>query len=116
MHSNFKPNHCLSFVFSIQHALVNLDIFSIPKLFLRDPKAAPQKLMSWFPSGSAAMPAPERARSMEGKKKQNLKCVRFDVNGECRVLLIANRDISKGERLYYDYNGYEHEYPTEHFV
>ncbi|KAL4371930.1 hypothetical protein HN51_016974 [Arachis hypogaea] len=52
----------------------------------------------------------------EGKKKQNLKCVRFDVNGECRVLLIANRDISKGERLYYDYNGYEHEYPTEHFV
>ncbi|XP_028790840.1 histone-lysine N-methyltransferase ATXR6-like [Neltuma alba] len=52
----------------------------------------------------------------EGKKKQNLKCVRFDVNGECRVLLIANRDISKGERLYYDYNGSEHEYPTEHFV
>ncbi|PON72020.1 Methyltransferase [Parasponia andersonii] len=52
----------------------------------------------------------------EGKKKQNLKCVRFNVNGECRVLLIANRDISKGERLYYDYNGYEHEYPTEHFI
>ncbi|KAA8533576.1 hypothetical protein F0562_030990 [Nyssa sinensis] len=54
--------------------------------------------------------------SRDGKKKQNLKCVRFDVNGECRVLLIANRDIAKGERLYYDYNGYEHEYPTEHFV
>ena len=52
----------------------------------------------------------------EGKKKQNLKCVRFDVNGESRVLLIANRDIPKGERLYYDYNGSEHEYPTEHFV
>ncbi|KAK2992765.1 hypothetical protein RJ640_023278 [Escallonia rubra] len=52
----------------------------------------------------------------DGKKKQNVKCVRFDVNGECRVLLIANRDIPKGERLYYDYNGYEHEYPTEHFV
>ncbi|XP_027362541.1 histone-lysine N-methyltransferase ATXR6-like isoform X2 [Abrus precatorius] len=52
----------------------------------------------------------------EGKKKQNLKCVRFDVGGECRVLLIANRDITKGERLYYDYNGYEHEYPTQHFV
>ncbi|KAF8379752.1 hypothetical protein HHK36_029201 [Tetracentron sinense] len=52
----------------------------------------------------------------EGKKKQNLKCVRFNVNGECRVLLIANRDIPKGERLYYDYNGYEHEYPTQHFV
>lgn len=52
----------------------------------------------------------------DGKKKQNVKCVRFDVNGECRVLLIASRDIRKGERLYYDYNGYEHEYPTEHFV
>ncbi|XP_057471060.1 histone-lysine N-methyltransferase ATXR6 [Actinidia eriantha] len=52
----------------------------------------------------------------DGRKKQNLKCVRFDVNGESRVLLVANRDIPKGERLYYDYNGYEHEYPTEHFV
>ncbi|XP_021760679.1 histone-lysine N-methyltransferase ATXR6 [Chenopodium quinoa] len=52
----------------------------------------------------------------EGKKKQNLKCVRYDVGGECRVLLIANRDIRKGERLYYDYNGLENEYPTEHFV
>ncbi|KAM1054901.1 hypothetical protein ACFX15_002105 [Malus domestica] len=52
----------------------------------------------------------------DGRKKQNLKCVRFDVNGESRVLLIANRDITKGERLYYDYNGYENEYPTEHFV
>lgn len=51
-----------------------------------------------------------------GRKKQNLKCVRFDVDGECRVLLVANRDISKGERLYYDYNGSEHEYPTHHFV
>ncbi|KAL0321573.1 UNVERIFIED_CONTAM: Histone-lysine N-methyltransferase ATXR6 [Sesamum calycinum] len=51
-----------------------------------------------------------------GKKKQNVKCVRFNVNGECRVLLIASRDIRKGERLYYDYNGYENEYPTEHFV
>ncbi|RDX82824.1 Histone-lysine N-methyltransferase ATXR6, partial [Mucuna pruriens] len=54
--------------------------------------------------------------TQEGKKKQNLKCVRFDVGGECRVLLIANRDITKGERLYYDYNGDEHEYPTEHFI
>ncbi|KAF6136197.1 hypothetical protein GIB67_001606 [Kingdonia uniflora] len=52
----------------------------------------------------------------EGRKKQNLKCVRYNINGESRVLLIANRDISKGERLYYDYNGLEHEYPTEHFV
>ncbi|XP_043723027.1 probable Histone-lysine N-methyltransferase ATXR5 [Telopea speciosissima] len=52
----------------------------------------------------------------EGRKKQNLKCVRYNVNGECRVLLVAIRDIAKGERLYYDYNGYEHEYPTHHFV
>ncbi|GLJ55843.1 hypothetical protein SUGI_1199130 [Cryptomeria japonica] len=52
----------------------------------------------------------------EGRKKQNLKCVRFNVDGEARVLLIAIRDISKGERLYYDYNGYEQEYPTHHFV
>ncbi|GAB2232100.1 hypothetical protein Droror1_Dr00011122 [Drosera rotundifolia] len=52
----------------------------------------------------------------EGKKKQNVKCVRYNVDGECRVFLIATRDIAKGERLYYDYNGYEHEYPTHHFV
>ncbi|KAJ4788345.1 Histone-lysine N-methyltransferase [Rhynchospora pubera] len=54
--------------------------------------------------------------TQDGKKKQNLKCVRFDVDGECRVLLVAIRDIRKGERLYYDYNGSEHEYPTHHFV
>ncbi|XP_043805845.1 probable Histone-lysine N-methyltransferase ATXR5 isoform X1 [Manihot esculenta] len=52
----------------------------------------------------------------DGKKKQNCKCVRYSVNGECRVVLVATRDIAKGERLYYDYNGYEHEYPTQHFV
>ncbi|XP_028115945.1 probable Histone-lysine N-methyltransferase ATXR5 [Camellia sinensis] len=52
----------------------------------------------------------------EGRKKQNLKCVRYSVNGECQVLLVATRDIAKGERLYYDYNGYEHEYPTHLFV
>ncbi|KAF3561154.1 hypothetical protein DY000_02019401 [Brassica cretica] len=51
-----------------------------------------------------------------GKKKQNCKCVRYSVNGECRVLLVATRDIAKGERLYYDYNGYEHEYPTHLFL
>ncbi|KAF2571487.1 hypothetical protein F2Q70_00006400, partial [Brassica cretica] len=48
-----------------------------------------------------------------GKKKQNCKCVRYSVNGECRVLLVATRDIAKGERLYYDYNGYEHDYTVE---
>ncbi|KAF6163632.1 hypothetical protein GIB67_036092 [Kingdonia uniflora] len=54
--------------------------------------------------------------TMQGRKKQNLKCVRYNVNGECRVLLVASRDIAKGERLYYDYNGYEYQYPTHHFV
>uniref|UniRef100_A0A7N0RED1 [histone H3]-lysine(27) N-methyltransferase n=1 Tax=Kalanchoe fedtschenkoi TaxID=63787 RepID=A0A7N0RED1_KALFE len=54
--------------------------------------------------------------TQEGKRKQNLKSVRFNVNGECRVLLIANRDIRRGERLYYNYNGYEQEYPTENFL
>ncbi|KAH7284142.1 hypothetical protein KP509_34G040900 [Ceratopteris richardii] len=52
----------------------------------------------------------------EGKKKQNLKSVRFDIDGEAHALLIAIRDIHKGERLYYDYNGYQNDYPTEHFV
>ncbi|KAI4317120.1 hypothetical protein L6164_025024 [Bauhinia variegata] len=54
--------------------------------------------------------------TQEGRKKQNCKCVRYSVDGECRVFLVATRDISKGERLYYDYNGYEHEYPTHHFI
>ncbi|EHA8589025.1 putative Histone-lysine N-methyltransferase ATXR5 [Cocos nucifera] len=54
--------------------------------------------------------------NQESRKKQNLKCVRYNVDGECRVLLVACRDIASGERLYYDYNGYEKEYPTQHFV
>lgn len=54
--------------------------------------------------------------TQDGRKKQNLKCVRYNVDGECHVLLVATRDIAKGERLYYDYNGYEQEYPTQHFV
>ncbi|CAA6673645.1 unnamed protein product [Spirodela intermedia] len=28
----------------------------------------------------------------------------------------ASRDIRRGEGLYYDYNGYEQEYPTQHFL
>ncbi|KAL5228371.1 hypothetical protein ABZP36_016636 [Zizania latifolia] len=52
----------------------------------------------------------------DGKKKQNIKCVRYDIDGESHVLLVACRDIACGERLYYDYNGYEHEYPTHHFI
>lgn len=52
----------------------------------------------------------------EGRRKQNLRCVRYDISGQSRVLLIAIRDIAKGERLYYDYNAYHKEYPTQHFV
>ncbi|CAI5949635.1 unnamed protein product [Closterium sp. NIES-65] len=51
----------------------------------------------------------------EGRRKINLRCVRFSVNGEARALLIATRRIAKGERLYYDYNRLVHEYPTMHF-
>ncbi|XP_028055718.1 probable Histone-lysine N-methyltransferase ATXR5 [Camellia sinensis] len=54
--------------------------------------------------------------TLKGRKKQNLKWVRYNVNGECQVPLVATCDIAKGERLYYDYNGYEHEYPTHLFV
>ncbi|KAK4754192.1 hypothetical protein SAY87_002296 [Trapa incisa] len=54
--------------------------------------------------------------SIDGKKKQNCKCVRYNVNGECRVLIVATRDIAEGERLYYDYNGHEDAYPTHHFI
>ncbi|XP_057418219.1 probable Histone-lysine N-methyltransferase ATXR5 [Lotus japonicus] len=54
--------------------------------------------------------------TQEGKKKQNCKSVRYNVDGQSRVFLVATRDIAKGERLYYDYNGYEHRYPTENFV
>lgn len=52
----------------------------------------------------------------EGRKKQNVRCVRFNIDGEARVILVAIRDIPKGERLYYDYNAYQTEYPTQHFV
>ncbi|KAL3684586.1 hypothetical protein R1sor_002608 [Riccia sorocarpa] len=52
----------------------------------------------------------------EGKKKQNLRCIRFNVDGEARALLIAIRDIAKGERLYYDYNAYKSDYPTQCFL
>ncbi|CAI5989224.1 unnamed protein product [Closterium sp. NIES-64] len=51
----------------------------------------------------------------EGRRKINLRCVRFSVKGEARALLIATRRIAKGERLYYDYNRLVHEYPTMHF-
>ncbi len=52
----------------------------------------------------------------EGKKKQNLHWVRYDVDGEPQVFLIAIQDIHQGEHLYYDYNAFQKEYPTQHLV
>ncbi|XP_066334469.1 probable Histone-lysine N-methyltransferase ATXR5 [Miscanthus floridulus] len=52
----------------------------------------------------------------DGKKKKNVKCVRYNIDGESHVLLVACRDIACGDKLYYDYNGYEHAYPTHHFL
>ncbi|CAD6227033.1 unnamed protein product [Miscanthus lutarioriparius] len=54
--------------------------------------------------------------TQDGKKKQNVKCVRYDIDVESHVLSVACRDIACGEKLYYDYNGYEHAYPTHHFL
>jgi SET domain-containing protein len=42
--------------------------------------------------------------------------MRYNVDGESRIFLVATRDISEGEKLYYDYNAYENQYPTHHFV
>ncbi|GAU38097.1 hypothetical protein TSUD_318910 [Trifolium subterraneum] len=52
----------------------------------------------------------------EGKKKQNSKFVRYAVDGECRVFLVAIRNIFEGEKLYCNYNGHENKYPTDNFV
>ncbi|KAF8711398.1 hypothetical protein HU200_029429 [Digitaria exilis] len=49
-------------------------------------------------------------------KKQNIKCVRYEIDGESHVLLVACCDIASGQRLYCDYNGYKNVYPTHHFV
>lgn len=54
-------------------------------------------------------------KNREGRKKINVRSVRFNVRGEAHTLLVAIRDIRKGERLYYDYNGLHQSYPTEHF-
>ena len=51
------------------------------------------------------------------KRKQNVYSIRLSIDGTVHILLLALRNIKKGEVLYYDYNagGYD-EYPTEHFV
>lgn len=52
----------------------------------------------------------------KGRRSQNVRSARFEVDGESRVLLYAARDISKGEMLSYDYNAAMSRYPTQHFV
>ncbi|XP_074378751.1 putative Histone-lysine N-methyltransferase ATXR5 [Apium graveolens] len=54
--------------------------------------------------------------SAEGRKKKNLKSVRYNVRGKCHVYLIALRNIKKGERLCYDYNGQDNGYDTQYFI
>ena len=51
------------------------------------------------------------------KKKQNVNSIRLSIDGSVHILLIAKRNIKKGEILYYDYNagGYD-SYPTQDFV
>jgi len=54
--------------------------------------------------------------SKEGLRKLNVRSGRFNINGQCRIVLYANRNIKKGEILYYDYNaGCFGEYPTQGF-
>jgi hypothetical protein len=42
--------------------------------------------------------------------------MRYNVDGESQIFLVATRDISEGGRLYYDYIAHENQYPTHHFV
>ena len=50
-------------------------------------------------------------------KKQNVASTRFQINGECRVMLYAIKDIKPDVQLYYDYNALDKTgYPTENFV
>jgi len=51
------------------------------------------------------------------KKKQNVHSIRMSIDGTVHILLIAKRNIKKGEILYYDYNaGGYNQYPTQNFV
>jgi hypothetical protein len=52
----------------------------------------------------------------DGKKKQNVKCVWYDIDGESHILLVAYRDIACGQKLYSDHNGQENAYPTINFL
>jgi hypothetical protein len=50
------------------------------------------------------------------QQKQNVRSMRFSLDGEARVVLYASRNIRKGEVLMYDYNALVSDYPTDNFV
>uniref|UniRef100_A0A7N0TDW0 SET domain-containing protein n=1 Tax=Kalanchoe fedtschenkoi TaxID=63787 RepID=A0A7N0TDW0_KALFE len=52
----------------------------------------------------------------ESRKKLNCKLVRYNVDGEMRVFIVAIRKIEKGTTLYCDYNAGGYTYPTYNFV
>lgn len=43
-------------------------------------------------------------RNYMSKKKANVRTRRFALDGKCRVVLFASRDVQPGEILHYDYN------------
>jgi [histone H3]-lysine27 N-methyltransferase len=49
-------------------------------------------------------------------KLENVKCMRFSYKGRVRLLLYTSKPIQAGETLYFNYNGSNYEYPTDHFV
>ena len=51
----------------------------------------------------------------EIENKINVKCRRFSVRGEARVLMISCKYIETGSKLIYDYNGLDNQYPTDFF-
>jgi hypothetical protein len=50
-------------------------------------------------------------------KKQNVKSIKYDIDGSAHIILYASKTIKKNETLYYDYNAGGHKsYPTAHFI
>ena len=50
-------------------------------------------------------------------KRQNVKTMRCQVDGQATVLLFTKRTVRKGEVLMYDYNeAGKGLYPTSHFI
>ena len=45
-----------------------------------------------------------------------MRSARFSYDGKVCVLLFCCRNVAKGDKLCYDYNGFRRGYPTEHFT